>query len=217
MSTAPQPSRSSSLAVRIIFGVVVVLALLLVSVRFDWEQGIMRYLQDRTLAPKAQLTVTLSHGQGKVLLDGKEMGRTPVDVTSIPPGKGTLQITRDPNPNNFYSTLNIPITLVAKSQTVVVADLGPSYDTSSFWVSYIDDRFANNNVYIETIPSGSQIAIEKEFRGQSPLPVSDLNPGTYTITISHEEYQELTTTIQIVENKTVFVSAKLYKSPVLIK
>jgi hypothetical protein len=66
---------------------------------------------------------------------------------------------------------------------------------------------------ITSSPTGASVTLDEKFRGQTPLTISDLAPGTYRLAFTKYGYQEFTTPVTVVGGRVSEVSATLVVRP----
>jgi tetratricopeptide (TPR) repeat protein len=54
-------------------------------------------------------------------------------------------------------------------------------------------------------PSAAEVLLDGEFRGRTPLTISDLRPGTYTLLVRADDRKPVTRSVELVESTTVDV------------
>jgi hypothetical protein len=62
---------------------------------------------------------------------------------------------------------------------------------------------------ITSTPSGASVTLNDKFRGQTPLTISDLTPGTYPLVLTHYGYNETSTSVIVQAGRVSEVSAVL--------
>jgi hypothetical protein len=62
-----------------------------------------------------------------------------------------------------------------------------------------------------TDPPGAEIFMEGDFKGVSPVTISGLSPGTYTVLLALKDYANTSTNISIIAGQTQKLSSELKK------
>jgi len=62
---------------------------------------------------------------------------------------------------------------------------------------------------LRSVPDGASLVVNGEYRGKTPLTLSDLSPGTYTVTFSRFGYSNLSLNIPVTQGKISEVDATL--------
>ena len=108
----------------------------------------------------ATLTINSRPSGAEVLLNGISKGDTPLTVDRIPAGNVTLEI-RSAGCNPYRQMLTLAAGQ-SESITAVLDELPSTLEVNS-------------------IPDGARIYVDNEFRGTTPLKISDLQPGSYRV------------------------------------
>ena len=134
-----------------------------------------------------KLTLYSSPEHAKIVIDGNVLGYTPLVNYELAPGTYTVVFSHE----GQISEQNITIT----------AD-----QTTAF--TYRFEGFAS--LKIDTTSSGSDITVNGEPAGKSPLLLEGLSPGTYTIVASKVGYAtvEKTITLKKGEHQELFMTIK---------
>ncbi len=167
-------------------------------------EGYRPYFQEVTISPgepsqlKVELSPILGHLEctstpagAKVILNGKEVGLTPVTLKTLAFGSHTVEFLKD-----GFSP---------HSQTVAVKEEAPEKlhaDLVAVW----------GTLNIETTPSGAEVLIEGQSRGTSPLEVSDLPAGTSKVTVRLAGYKEVSETVTIITGQPATSKLTLVKA-----
>jgi hypothetical protein len=62
---------------------------------------------------------------------------------------------------------------------------------------------------LQSVPDGASLTVNGEYRGKTPLQISGLSPGSYTVTFSRSGYRELSTRVQVGQGQVAEVTATL--------
>jgi hypothetical protein len=108
----------------------------------------------------ATLTITTEPPGANVLVNGISKGTTPCTVDRIPDGDNTLKLTLD-----GYEDHTQTLRLSAGEQQDITVALNPM----------------PAQLTVVSIPLKARIYVKNEFRGESPLVLKSLEPGTYRI------------------------------------
>jgi PEGA domain len=88
-----------------------------------------------------------------------------------------------------YTTFTGPVTMPAEGETTnIYATLNPIPTQPP--VNY-------GSIYVDSAPAGAQIYFNGNYRGLSPLTISDVWPGSYTIEAEKDGYQPYSTTTTV--------------------
>jgi serine/threonine-protein kinase len=149
-----------------------------------------------------------------VLVDGQEVGRTPVTVQSLAPGSHIVRVSYEG--------------FVAQERPVEISDARPS-QTLTFGLE--PSRSAglpapspsptptpttpttlgreNGVLVVDSRPSGARVLIDGKLAGETPLVVSDVAAGVHAISIELAGYNRWTTSIRVVPGQKNRVAASL--------
>jgi hypothetical protein len=62
---------------------------------------------------------------------------------------------------------------------------------------------------LQSVPDGAVLTVNGDYRGKTPLQISGLSPGTYTVTFSRSGYLGLSTQVQVGQGQVAEVTATL--------
>ncbi len=162
---------------------------------------------------KAGLTVEVVNGEATVLINNKEVGKTPFESKGIKSGTNTVTVKND---SQQYQT-TIKFLPSKKGQTFavgIVRDLGVSDIFSSGQEFWFDKDNPNDTLRIISEPSGAAVSIDGSEIGKTPFSSAAITTGDYEITVSLAGYETQTTRINIQKGYTLNGSIKLFPYPV---
>jgi hypothetical protein len=141
-----------------------------------------------TLTPtEGRVSVTSVPAGAKVLLDGRDTGRTTPAEFPLPAGLYAVRLEAD-----GYQPVDKPL-LVASGKTAQVAvNLQPLPAT----------------VTINSTPSGATITLQGEDKGVTPATIS-LAPGTYTLRLELKDYKPEDKSLSLAPNQTLSLDIPL--------
>ncbi|AFL95915.1 hypothetical protein containing PEGA domain [Thermococcus cleftensis] len=140
------------------------------------------------LKPKpGTLGVTSEPAGAKVYVNGTYIGTTPVQGYSLSPGIYRVKVTM-----TDYQAYEKVITVEPGQEYRISARLTPSWGVLK----------VNSN------PSGAEVYINGDAAGKTPLELK-LDPGTYTVRLSIEGYEDYEDSIEVRAGETAEVSANL--------
>jgi hypothetical protein len=73
----------------------------------------------------------------------------------------------------------------------------------------VDTPVQTGSMDLQSVPDGASLTVNGEYRGKTPLVISGLSPGTYTVIFSRTGFMELTTQVTVQEGKNSEVMATL--------
>ncbi|MHB8070944.1 MAG: PEGA domain-containing protein [Candidatus Cryosericum sp.] len=124
----------------------------------------------------ASLNVRSFPSNGTVLLDGQQVGTTPLVLTKVTPGAHSIVIRL-----SGWEDWNGTTTAVKGSTTQVIANL-------------------KHSVYalaITSTPPGATVALDGTTRGVTPLTVTGLKPRNYNLVVSLKGYAPISRTVDL--------------------
>jgi len=117
-----------------------------------------------------------------ITLNGESRGVTPVTIPDVPVGDVDLGLS-----SPGYENLTTRVAIQEGAVTEVHAILTPASGTLS----------------VNTKPPGAEIFIDRTMRGVSPLILSNMSPGNYTLEIRKEGFNSTTREVMIIGGRTV--------------
>jgi hypothetical protein len=73
----------------------------------------------------------------------------------------------------------------------------------------VDTPVQPGGMDLQSVPDGASLTVNGEYRGKTPLQISGLSPGSYTVTFSRSGYRELSTRVQVGQGQVAEVTATL--------
>lgn len=162
---------------------------------------------------KAGLTVEVVNAEATVLINNKEVGKTPFESKNIKSGTNTITVK---GTSSQYQT-TIKFLPSKKGQTFavgVVRDLGISDLFSSGQEFWFDKDNPNDTLRIVSEPSGASVFIDGSEIGKTPFSSASITTGDYELKISLDGYEAQTTRLNIQKGYTLNGSIKLFPYPV---
>lgn len=151
-----------------------------IEVRFNGRRPIVRNV--KLVLNSGVANITSEPAGVDVVLNGIARGQTPVTVSEIPDGRLSLVLKKD-----GYKTLTREIAINAG-------------DTQNLY--YVLEALPGQ-MNLTSVPGGARFYINDEPRGEGPLYLKDVKPGTYTVKAEMEGYDAETREITVENGKTV--------------
>lgn len=130
-----------------------------------------------------------------VMIDGIHKGQTPVTVEDVLIGDHKLKVVRE-GFKDFETDLRLA-------------------QTGTFPVTVkLEERFAALDVV--SSPVDARVTLNDEFKGRTPLQVSGLRDGAYTVTIEKTGYDKVTREVKIARNQDAKLDISLEKGTGLL-
>jgi hypothetical protein len=145
------------------------------------------------------------------------------DITKRADQGGFTKVSVDGNDHWSYTwhTASVGGRLDDGTYTVWVVD-GPNDRSRLAWADYrtisvtlgrptvsVDTPVQPGGMDLQSIPDGASLMVNGEYQGKTPLRMSDLTPGSYTVTFSRFGYVDLTTQVPVGQGQIAEVNATL--------
>lgn len=144
------------------------------------------------------ISVTSNPPGAAVYLNNDYHGQTPdtgyLDLTDLIPGVYTIHLTA-PQREDYTAS----ITVNAGQTTPVNVNLNAPQTPSG----------VNGTLSVNSVPSGSQVYLDNIFIGVTPLTLSTVKPGQYTLVLKMTGYQDYTNQVQIAAGMSTPASVNL--------
>ncbi|MFZ2663842.1 MAG: PEGA domain-containing protein [Patescibacteria group bacterium] len=162
---------------------------------------------------KAGLTVEVVNGEATVLVNNKEVGKTPFESKSIKSGTNTVTVKS--SSQQYQTTIKFLPSKKGQAFGVgIVRDLGVSDVFSSGQEFWFDKDNPNDTLRIVSDPSGAAVSIDGTEIGKTPFSSSSIAAGDYELKISLSGYETQTARVNIQKGYTLNGSIKLFPYPV---
>ncbi len=163
--------------------------------------GYQSWIDTVTVVPKSQITINASlralpgnlvvNSQpvdAQVFLDGKAVGKTPLEIKNVDEGEHRLRMELQ----NFYP-----------SEEKVFVNRGQSTQSNAqlrIKMGYLD---------VTTLPAGSSVALNGRFFGKTPLKIDKVEPGKVAVEISCDGYRTFQETYSVKPSDTINIREDL--------
>ncbi len=152
---------------------------------------------DTALMPNTATIELSSEPTGaRVLLNGLHKGFTPLTLDGIPAGEATLKISTE-----GYEAYAQTITMEAGQLETLNAVLSPLPATLA----------------VSSIPPGARIYVNDDLRGETPVRIAPLNPGTYELRAELEGYETMERQITVGKAEEAIEEFKLWSNSGLLE
>jgi hypothetical protein len=151
------------------------------------------------------LQVDSRPGGASVYLDDDYQGTTPsgggsVNIRSLDPGSYALRLEM-PDYQTYSDTVVINKNIITDIHAQLVPDSpGPQPDTTG-------------QLTIDSEPAGADVLLDNQYKGITPVYLSDIPVGSHSLLLSLSGYQDYTTTATVVSGTTVNVPVTLNSLP----
>lgn len=117
--------------------------------------------------PSGVINVTANPADATIICDGVNYGSAPVRIDGLAGGQHLLVAQKE-----GYREMRTTVNLLAGQETSQMIRLEP----------------ITGIVLVESEPSGAEVTIDKAYKGETPLLISDLELGTYRVKLYKESY-----------------------------
>jgi hypothetical protein len=150
------------------------------------------------------ISVSSSPSGANIYLDGAYQGITPHTIVSVAPAHHTVSL--DLSGYQHYET---GVDVTAGGTSYVSASLVPTHAP----IPTPTPTPAPGTISVSSSPSGANVYLDDAYKGITPLTITDVSPGTHTIEVKLEGYQDWSTSVQIAAGGTASVPASLTRTP----
>lgn len=140
------------------------------------ENRIPFKIEETLTSDSANLTLKSTPAGAKVVINGVSKGVTPCVADRIPGGDSTIELSYD-----GFKPYKKTLRLVAGQQEDITAVLEP----------------IPAEITIVSIPGKARIYIENQFKGEAPVTLQNLNPGSYRIRAELTGYETIARNIEL--------------------
>jgi len=126
----------------------------------------------------------------RIFVDNDYIGVTPAEICQVIPGRYAVNIKKD-----GYDIWKQMVVVEANKKISLTAIL----------------KGKNGAIIIESDPTNAKIYIDGNNKGNTPVTLTDLKPGEYTVTIKHNEYETWENSVKVQPEKDTFITAVLLK------
>ena len=161
---------------------------------------------------KATLSADSEYGEAQVLVDGKEVGTTPINGLEVNSGENKVRMEND------HITYEVVIDFLAKPsrtfEVALVRDLGVSEVFSAGKNLWFKEKDSSSILSVISDPDEATVYVDNNKVGTTPFSTSELTPGEYTLRVTKAGYESQSSRISIDEDYQLNVSTKLFPQPV---
>jgi len=144
----------------------------------------------------ATLRVTSVPVGATVLIGGIDRGTTPCTIDEVPPGKNEISLRLD-----GYKLHKQLVTLRSGEEIDLNANLEPK----------------PGSIMIHSVPDKATVYVNGERRGNAPLAIEDLAPGTYRIRVELAGYLPLLRNVEVVQGASAAEEFRLERNSGLLE
>lgn len=146
-----------------------------------------------------------------VYIDGVQVGRTPYSA-DLKPGEVVLKLV--PDTQTPFLNYETKLSLYPGVKTIVRRNFGQT-DALSFGevISFEKTTDTEASLSIVSVPDATQVMLDGQVRGFTPLKVQRVTPGDHQLIVSAPNYKERSFSIRAIDGYKLTVVVKLAESP----
>jgi len=146
-----------------------------------------------------------------ILLDADSLGKTPIIRQNLLTGQYTLRIGKK-NFNTIDTTISVTEGVdldmefrlqqkMEKSRPVITKQSAPEQPVAA--------AVTPASVSIQSIPLDSEVWLNGQFKGKTPLRIAKIKPGSYVVVIRREGYDQYRQSVKLVAGNPLRINASL--------
>jgi serine/threonine protein kinase len=158
-----------------------------------------------TPAAAGRLLIRSTPAGARVVLDGRDVGETPVTVRDVARGAHTVRVVREgyvPGERRVVVTATSP----PQSLTIALARARPAAAAPSTPPTPGQSAAA---LSVESRPAGASVFLDGKLIGRTPLQVGEVAAGDHTVRIELDGYQRWSSSVHVVAGERGRVAASL--------
>jgi hypothetical protein len=162
--------------------------------------------------PKQGLLKISTNVSARVLVDNREIGRTPFEQ-KLSAGEYALKLIPE-STDNTISSWQGKVTIGPNVLTYVNRDLSESELTSAgemLWLEAITSR--KSEMTILSVPEGANVLLDDQSKGVSPISLTDLTAGDHTVIVNSPGFEPRTIKVKLTAGYKLNASVSLALSP----
>jgi PEGA domain len=156
-----------------------------------------------TPAAAAQLLIRSTPAGARVVLDGRDVGETPLTVRDIANGAHTVRVVRD---GYVADQRRVIVSTARPEQSLTIALSRPAAAAPS---TPSESGQSAAGLYVESRPAGASLFLDGNLVGTTPLQLSEVAAGDHTVTLELDGYQRWSSSVRIVAGARSRVAASL--------
>ena len=158
-----------------------------------------------TPAAAGRLLIRSTPAGARVMVDGREMGETPLTVRDIARGAHTVRVVRDGYVADERRVV-VSAARPAQSLTIELAPAGPAAGVPSMPTSPGPLVAA---LSVESRPAGASVFLDGKLVGRTPLQVGEVAAGDHAVRLELDGYRHWSSAVHVVAGERRRVAASL--------
>ncbi|HEX6976910.1 MAG TPA: PEGA domain-containing protein [Patescibacteria group bacterium] len=133
------------------------------------------------LRPKSAGILIETNVDAQVFIDGKRLGKTPLDTT-LSPHEAVVRVV----PNSQFGAYETKVNLSAGIKTIIRRNFGPTEaDTSGEIISFEKVSDTGSVISVVTDPDGGRVFLDGRAAGFAPLKLTKIAAGNHKLTVEY--------------------------------
>jgi hypothetical protein len=202
--------------------IIVLAVLLLISLAYffipaDRILSSLPFVKD--LYNNTSITVNSRNGKAEVIINGKNHGETPVDLSGLEEGQYEITLKRVSENIEFYKTRNYKIDLPRNTEAVIDLEIGPADSTSGYILYYTKSPATDDSGYItiQNTPEDASVFLDGEFLAKTPVNAYTLKEKDYQVKVTAAGYEDVSFPIVVREGYNLNIRSYQFPVPINIE
>ena len=154
-------------------------------------------------AAAGRLLINSTPAGARVVLDGRDVGETPVTVGDVANGAHTVRVVRD---GYVAGQRRVVVSAARPEQSLTIALRRPAAATPST-PSRRGQPMAT--LYVASRPAGASVFLDGKLIGTTPLQLGEVAPGDHTVRLELDGYQRWSSSVRVVAGERSRVAASM--------
>ena len=166
------------------------------------------------------LSINIKNGEANVLINEKDYGETPVEVTNLPNGEYTIVLSKISDSKNYYTDHSFDIYLAQNTEGRIDMEIGPNNLLHGVIFYYTSIPKGTENTGLLTVtssPLDADITLDGEFLSKTPLSGYQSTKGQYTVKMSKTGYEDIEAPVIVREGYHLNVKGFLFPIPLTLE
>lgn len=166
------------------------------------------------------VSINLKNGESNVTIDGKDYGKTPIEIQDLPKGEHTILLSKISDSSDFYKDHSFDISLAQNTEARIDIEIGPNdllHGIVLYYTAIPKNSTGQGLLTLTSSPLEAEISLDGEMLGNTPLSGYQLNKGQYSVTISKDGYEDVDAPIIVREGYHLNVKGFLFPIPLTLE
>jgi hypothetical protein len=164
------------------------------------------YISELLVVQTGSISILSNPSSANVYLDGTSKGITPITLKNIPVGSHTIKLTK-----SGYADHSKTITVSSGQTTSLSNDLSKTTSVSPEETTSVSKTLPvqTGSLSISSNPLGAKIYLDNEYKGTTPLTLSDVSIGLHTIILTLPDHTQVSKTVTVNPGQTTSIFGSL--------